>query len=278
MNKIDFSEIVNNVLSKYKTSPIDILNIGDEEGEYNYLISSADSYVRTIKDIDNILESKDKNKKILEIGSFLGSVSIALKNIGYDVSAMDIPEFYNSKSLRSLYKNNDIPFVGINLRGNKLPYDSNSFDVVIICEVIEHLSFNPLPVFQEINRILKKSGFIYIGMPNQAHFINRIKLLFGKSIFFETDYFFKQLDKNKNDITGLHWREYTMDETVEILETMEFEIIKKYFPTTGWNMKSVKKIITSLLYWMPSFRPHQVVIGRKKIDVKFDFWLTEANS
>jgi hypothetical protein len=63
MNKIDYSEIVNNVLSKYKTSPIDILNIGDEEGEYNYLISSADSYVRTIKDIDNILESEDKNKK-----------------------------------------------------------------------------------------------------------------------------------------------------------------------------------------------------------------------
>jgi len=41
---------------------------------------------------------------------------------------------------------------------NGLPYPDNHFDAVILSEVIEHLNFNPLPVLQEINRILKKTG------------------------------------------------------------------------------------------------------------------------
>ena len=64
----------------------------------------------------------------------------------------------------------------------KLPYRSNSMDAVVMCEVLEHLNFNPLPVLLEINRVLKDNGIIYIGMPNQASLGNCLLLLFGKSI------------------------------------------------------------------------------------------------
>ena len=30
-------------------------------------------------------------------------------------------------------------------------------------------------------------------------------------------------------IVGLHWREYTISETVEMLESMGFSVIEKYF-------------------------------------------------
>ncbi len=217
---------------------------------------------------------------MLEIGSFLGPVSISLKKIGYSVSALDIPEFYNSSRLRDLYERNDIPFCGLNLRKFKLPYESNSFDVVVICEVIEHLNFNPLPVFNEINRVLKDSGYIYIGMPNQAHVINRIKLLLGKSIHNSVEELFNQLDRNLNMVVGLHWKEYTLDETLKVIEKMGFETaMKYYFKQEGHTKRGIfKKILKEALYCYPPFRPFQVVVGRKVSTPAYDFWLTDANS
>jgi SAM-dependent methyltransferase len=123
----------------------------------------------------------------------LGAVSISLKRLGFNICALDIPEFYQSSTLRALYERNGIPFNGLNLRKSELPYGSDSFDAVIICEVLEHLNFNPLPALQEINRVLKNDGYIYIGMPNQTCLGNREKLLRGMSIHNSIEDFFKQL-------------------------------------------------------------------------------------
>jgi len=274
-----YYKLIQDVIKGYKNSPIDMLGIGDSTGEYNYLNTHKSSYVRTICDIDNLYKNSGKGN-ILEIGSFLGPVSISLKKIGYSVHALDIPEFYQSSALRSLYKKNAIPFVGVNLKKYNLPYESEFFDAVIICETIEHLNFNPLPILKEINRILKKDGLLYIGTPNQSHIINRIKLLIGKSIHNTIDDFFKQLDRNDNMIVGLHWREYTMNETIKMVERMGFKIIQKYyFMEKGNKKKSIfKTLIKRLVYIIPSFRPYQVVISKKKSEPTHDFWLTDANS
>jgi SAM-dependent methyltransferase len=279
----EYDRIVQSVLNEQKDSPIDILGIGDVTGEYSYLTSHKDSYVRTVRDVDTLFEKDRSVKHILEIGSFLGAVSISLNRIGHNISALDIPEFYQSSSLRTLYEKNGIRFDGINLKQNKLPYDSNTFDLVIICEVIEHLNFNPLPVLREINRILKNDGFIYIGMPNQANILNRIKLFFGQSVHNPITDFFKQLDRNDNMIVGLHWREYTLGETMEMIEKMGFEtVLKYYFNEKSHGNASVLNTLKTLIKWAlfiyPSFRPSQVVIGKKVKVPVCDFWMTGANS
>ncbi len=277
---MDYAGIVKDVVEQQKVAPIDMLGIGDAAGEYAYLCSKKDSYVRTIRDVDNLCKNGRSNSRILEIGSFLGTVSISMKKLGYNVSALDIPEFHQSSSLRNLYRKNGIPFDGLNLKHSKLPYEADSLDVVIICEVIEHLNFNPLPVLMEINRVLKKDGCLYIAMPNQARIGNRIKLFLGKSIHNPIEDFFFQLDRKKNMIVGLHWREYTLAETIQIIERMGFEAISKYyFAETGAARTSFLKVVAKkVFYAYPPFRPCQVVIGRKVAAPIHDFWLTDANS
>ncbi len=242
---MNYDKIVTDVIEGYKVSPIDMLGIGDASGEYTYLNNLKDSYVRTVREVDNMFKDDNKNcRNILEIGSFLGVVSISLKKLGFNVCALDIPEFYQSSTLKSLYERNGIPFTGLNLRNSKLPWESNSLDVVVICEVIEHLNFNPLPVLQEINRVLKDDGNIYIGMPNQANLSHRIKLLLGRSIHNPVEDFFKQLDRNDNMIVGLHWREYTLNETIELIQKMGFNIMRKYyFQSDAQHKQNILKVI-----------------------------------
>jgi ubiquinone/menaquinone biosynthesis C-methylase UbiE len=45
-----------------------------------------------------------------------------------------------------------------NLRDYCLPFEDETFDVVVRCEVLEPLNFNPLPVIREINRVMKLHG------------------------------------------------------------------------------------------------------------------------
>jgi SAM-dependent methyltransferase len=276
---MDYDKTVQSVIEEYQRSPIDMLATGDTAGEYKYVSSLKASYVRTVRDVDSLFDTNKSNRSILEIGSFLGAVSISLKKLGYDVRASDIPEFHQSGSLRALYERSGIPFDGVNLRHRKLPYESGSLDAVIICEVMEHLNFNPLPVLLEINRVLKTGGYVYIGMPNQSSIHSRLRLLSGRSIHNPIDDFFKQLDRTDNKIVGLHWREYTLAETVEMIERMGFAAVQKYyFSDETQRPASLKDALRRLAYSYPPFRPYQVVIGRKTENPSYDFWITEANS
>jgi 2-polyprenyl-3-methyl-5-hydroxy-6-metoxy-1,4-benzoquinol methylase len=272
---MDYSALVNNIILTYKDKPIDLLGIGAGESEYQYLNDLKYSYVRTVKDVVPLLQ---KSMKVLEIGSLFGVVSISLKQLGFAVTGADIPEFYESKKLQELYAKNDIAFDKVNLRDYKLPYADDSFDMVIMCEVMEHLNFNPLPVLKEISRVIRKDGYLYIAMPNQACIDNRLKLLAGKSVHEPVQYFFDQLDKNKNYIVSLHWREYTMKETVEMIKRMGFSIANRYFFRDNGPVKGIASVIRKIFHVIPSLRTSVVVIGRKSSIPDYNFRFTEANS
>jgi len=272
---MDYLKDINDIILSYKDNPIDLLGIGEGDNEYIYVNNLKYSYARTIKDVVPLLQ---KGGKILEIGSLFGVVSRALKQQGYAVTGTEIPEFHQSEKLRKLYNENGIAFDKINLRDYKLPYPDGSFDIVIICEVLEHLNFNPLPVLKEINRILKKDGYIYCAMPNQARIENRLKLIFGLSVHDPIQYFFDQLDRDKNIIVSRHWKEYTMAEAVEMIGKMGFDIKKNYcFSENGRNRFTFFTIIRLFFSMVPSFRQSLVVIGKKKeIQPPYNFRFTES--
>jgi SAM-dependent methyltransferase len=273
-----YDEIVSQVLSAYRTNPVDILGNGNAEKELQYLTSHMGSYVRTIRDLDTLWRTEERHQTILEIGSFLGLVCVCLKRLGYHVHALDIPEFYESAALRSVYEKNNIPYAGLNLREYRLPYDSAVFDAVILCEVLEHLNFNPLPVLQEVNRILKPAGYLYVGMPNQARALNRARLLVGKSIHNPVSDFLRQLNRTDNMIVGLHWREYTIGETVSMIEHMGFRVIRQFFFDERETARGpLRSTLTKLFYLIPPLRPYHVVIGQKESEANQEFWLTEAS-
>ena len=278
MNNIykETTDLVESIYRNFKIHPVDLLGINDSVGEWKYITNLKESYIRTIFKIDNLFDQKEKSKiKILEIGSYLGIVSIALSKIGYLMTAADLEIFMQNKNLQNKFKTNNIEFKSIDLE-NPIPFQNTLFDCVVMCETLEHLNFNPIPVLEEINRILIPGGYLYLSLPNICSLENRLKLLGGKSIHNSIDDFFTQLNPKCNFSVGLHWREYTKDELVYLISKTGFDDIRhtffhpwdliklpiKFYVRSLWAKRNMIYIIKRLF---PSLKSNQSVSCRKKV-------------
>lgn len=226
--QLKINKAVDDALSDIFSDLPDLRGIGDHKGEGEYVTQLSESYMRTVNDICNLYEDKKllENVSILELGAFLGVVSKAFKNLAADIVACDIPEFFNRDEVKSYYKRLNVPIQSFNLRQSVLPFASESKDCILLCETLEHLNFNPLPVLAEFNRILKKGGYLYVSMPDGSCFSKRLKFLFfGKSPGFKTNELFGALDPDENMVVGLHWKEYSIKETIEMITPLGFELV-----------------------------------------------------
>lgn len=256
-------KILDETMADYRVNPVDLLNIGDNEGEWTYLVNARRSYERTLRDVIAVIMSRqpeDGPVRILEIGAYLGVVSITLARLGFLVTALDIPEFMCNERLQERYRKGGVSTLSANLRDYRIPAESDCFDLVIMCETLEHLSFNPVPVLLEINRVMGVGGILYLSLPNLVSLVNRVKLLFGYSIHNPISDFFAQFRKDSNMIVGIHWREYTAKELVRLVRGSGFSPNRHYYFTPHRA-----NFIARLLYVViPSIRLNQTLIATKE--------------
>lgn len=64
--------------------------------------------------------------------------------------------------------------IHLDFEKDRLPFQDEEANVVVITEVIEHLA-NPVNILKEIKRILKPSGIMVISTPNVYNLFFRIK-------------------------------------------------------------------------------------------------------
>ena len=175
--------------------------------------------------------------------------------------------FMKDKNLQEHFKRTGIHCAAGNLSNLPLDFPAGAFDIIICCEVIEHLNFNPLPVFCEFNRLLKADGLLYLGTPNHANIVKRLLLARGKSIHDPVQHLVWQLNPQAAFSIGLHWREYTKAELVQIINLSGFQLLKSYYChyVENRNPNRMRQILVCLMYaCFPSFLPNQVVIVKKK--------------
>lgn len=106
-----------------------------------------------------------------------------------------------------------------NSEEDRFPYDDESFDVVLYCEIIEHLLMNPVHTLTEIHRVLKPGGKIVITTPNVARFTNVLAMIEGRSIYDPYSGFGPY---------GRHNREYSLDELKHLIRFSGFEVVNAF--------------------------------------------------
>jgi SAM-dependent methyltransferase len=279
------AELVREIVADLNASPVDLLSTGAGSGERRYLEMLSPHYVRTLEELREILGARFPHAaselRVLEVGSFLGVICFALRKVGFQVTALDIPEFQNNPRIQGRYRQAGIECVAANLKRHQLPFPNAHFDLVIMCETLEHLNFNPLPVIKELNRVMKSAGLLYLTVPNQLSAGNRLRLLRGQSIQVTVEQFYQQLDLKMNMIVGLHWREYSKADLYELLEPMGFSIQRHRFfqEEKSYRYKRLKFSLKDLLgEFFPSLRPVHVVLAEKVAEDTHQFCATDAVS
>ena len=126
--------------------------------------------------VDKILSSRKGDGACLDIGCGHGKLLHELSSHFMVVEGVELNEVVARQCEE---------FFGIKVykkRLEDLNLPSQSYDVVILSQVVEHL--NSLELFEDIFRILKPNGIVYIGCPNADAW--SMKLLRGRHIHVST--------------------------------------------------------------------------------------------
>lgn len=150
--------------------------------------------------------------QVLDLGAGQGAMSLKLLQQGFHVEACDFfPENFRLKEITC--KKADVT--------QHLPYDNQSFDIVVAVEVTEHV-VDHLQFFKEVFRILKPGGHFFVTTPNILSLKSRFRFL--SAGFF---YSFDPLDPHRCD--GLqHVASRTADQYDYIGQSAGFAPMKIY--------------------------------------------------
>lgn len=200
-----------------------------------------------------------QDQRILEIACGRGGFSRLLASRGasvcgadFSASAMDIAK---EKLLRNPSLADRVTYVQADAQD--MPFEENSFDMVISCETIEHVP-NPRAAVREMFRVCKPGGMLFLTTPNYFNFMG-LYLVYAavrhpglkSSQPLDERFLFPQI---RSFITGADWEIVRTDGTVH-----QFPFIPGrdpvQFPQVESN-RSIRKFLSPFAY-------HYFVTARK---------------
>jgi len=147
----------------------DYFTVSDKQkfhGNYGYISNTENvDYTKSI----NFFKKFAKSGNFLEIGCATGNMLLQMQQNGFDVTGIEISPFaakfgkekYNLNIINRTFNNE--------LVGGILPYDH--YDLVYLGDVLEHF-INPIESLDNINKILKKGGYVIVEVPSTLNLIS----------------------------------------------------------------------------------------------------------
>lgn len=211
-------------------------------------------YARYRHDVTEILNLAPPGGRILDLGAAPFCTAETLARLGYDVVAGDAaPENWGIAGRLTAKVEK------VDCDGQVLPFDKNSFDVVVLTEVFEHLHVNLVVTGREMRRVLKRGGHLYLTTPNGFGLRRLLKVLRQRRFQVVYD---QWASIEKRGFCG-HVTEYTPRELEDFFTKCGFKEVrvrtqnvygKRSFENHAW------RIITAPLSHM---RENITVIARK---------------
>lgn len=151
--------------------------------------------------------------RALDVGCSPGHLAMALVKAGFEVQGLDLNQVWLAKYAPGWPER--LRITHSNLEQDPLPFASESFDLVIFTEVLEHIAVtDPGVVLMEIRRVLRPGGRMLLSTPNVANLSNVVALIQGENVFWPPEIFYGSVDR--------HNREYTPVELIQLIEKAGF--------------------------------------------------------
>jgi 2-polyprenyl-6-hydroxyphenyl methylase/3-demethylubiquinone-9 3-methyltransferase len=164
-----------------------------------------------------ILEFVPPKARILDVGGHYLHLSSVLALLGYRVVSLDVPAhstlpFVSERAARmgiSLAVIEGDAFV----EGQFLVAETDSFDAVLFCEILEHITFNPIPFWRRIHGLLRPGGIIFLTTPNSLKLLSVLGAWWNLVTLRRIGLSVKQIMARVT--LGHHWKEYSAREIGE---------------------------------------------------------------
>jgi 2-polyprenyl-3-methyl-5-hydroxy-6-metoxy-1,4-benzoquinol methylase len=197
----------------------------------NYLRAHFSRYVYT-RDFSLFGVPAGIQLTVLDIGAHWLHNAFFYANRGHHLICMDAPDVLGMPSVMSAAE-----AMSAEIRPNKrmekadgfVGITDNSVDLVLFCEIIEHLAFNPIPFWRQVYRVLKPLGHIIVTTPNAFYYRSLAERI--RRIFRGECYGLSVYEILSNGTYGHHWKEFSLPELQEY-----FSYLSPDFDTSRFEM------------------------------------------
>ena len=173
---------------------------------------------------DTVLRYLQPGSAILDFGCGPCDKTAVLQFLGFHCSAYDdlqddwhkMPG--NREKVLSFSNKCGIDFKEAN--GGMLPFKKNSFDMIMLHHVLEHLHDSPRDLLNDLLDLVKPEGLLFVTVPNAVNIRKRIDVLFGRTNLprFEGYYWYPGSWRG-------HIREYVRNDLVKLSEYLNLEVL-----------------------------------------------------
>lgn len=192
---------------------------------------------------------KDCRKSILlDLGCGAGFVSKAVKGMYDEMCGVDISE----EILKSLTPYKISPICA---DIEKLPFMNKSIDAVAVFSVMHHL-YDYKTVFNEIQRILKPNGIIYIDHDMDSAFYRKFRFFISiYRYFFRKKNTKEKIETKVYNLSEFHSNGVDMGKFREYLVSLNFSIEENFYHWYGLSR------VTDIIFKEKIFRRGQAPLG-----------------
>jgi SAM-dependent methyltransferase len=218
---------------------------------------------------NKVIQFAKEGSKVLSVGAGAAFVEVALSlNNKFEVTILDFPEMLELN--KSIYDKYNFTKVAADITKAEPSLRPASFDVILFCEIIEHLPTPPNKVFSAYSGFLKPDGLMIITTPNLSRLWTIRELIRKRPISPPPDKTFSIVSFENE---GIHRREYLSCEIEHELNIAGLQLLETSFcffgpsdkafnfKNIGFFLKSFPFIIIQKL--VKGLRPGMCIIAKR---------------
>lgn len=235
---MDITEIkdrVKNVMSETQEE----VRLSGNAKDYEYFMYSRDRFERMA---ESLLSHVPGKSTVLNIGSHLLHSSMILVKLGYEVTGVDVSVFWDIDYVKEREVKYGVQKIMEDDLENfeSMRHHKITYDVIIFAEILEHITFNPIKMWNRIYNLSEDGGLIYLTTPNSMALPTVMRAL--KDILFFNGIGTKVDDIFSHVTYGHHWKEYSKKEIKRYFKSLsiDFKVKVKHFSYTNYSGGGVR--------------------------------------
>ncbi len=190
----------------------------------------------------------DTTGKVLQIGASPFFLSSLLTRFGdYELALVDFADrsyIDPGSSLevtindRHLGEELKLTYQAFDIEVEPFPFAGEEFDGVIMCDVLQRTTRDPVAILSEIHRILKQGGWLLISTPNAAYYGNLLRIWMAQNPYplYSTQ---TLLDRDNRPFTIPEITDLFIDLNGLVIERLEAHPVGNEQPS-DWRMRATR--------------------------------------